>query len=861
MTDVMAHEKPRRRRTTCRSAVIGERVARTAITLGGIGTILAVSLIFVFLAWVVLPLFSSPRVEDRSSFAAGQIAAAPLHLGLDEERVLAWTLQRDGACELTALRTGQRLATLRPFGAAAPSSASFDLASDGVVFGFPDGSVRMGRIGFASRYLQDEEAPAGLEGLAPGATALHGEGVVQRTAIGQLRYTSLEVALEEPLSTGTASPVLFVDHSRTPQGVYLIALHADGKVRVSRVREQEDWMTGETKRSLDHVDLPRSEAALARPAPLGVWIGGLGQQAYVVWSDGLVAHWGLSTFAAPELIEELRLVDEGRTIRSVGFVAGKGTLAIADSAGDLRTWFTARSEGEDSAHPELVLAQELHAGAAPVVRMAASPRSRLLAAAQEDGVVRVYQATLGDEVLELQSESTALALAISPKEDAVVARTAEGITTWEVELGYPEAKLKALFAPVWYEGYAEPTHFWQSSGGTDDLEPKLGMLPLVFGTIKATFYSMIFGAPLAILAAIFTSEFLSPRLRGSIKSMVELMASLPSVVLGFISALVIAPFVQSALPVVLISFLTVPLATLLGSYLWQMLPADRAIRLSGLPRFLTIGLTIPVGIGLAALLSAPVEGLFFGGDMEGWLDGQRGGAFGGWLFLLLPLAALVTSFGFHLFVNPLDRRKSIEWDRQRMARHEFRKFAFGIAGALLLAALAAALLHGAGIDPRGGVIDTYVQRNALIVGFAMGFAIVPIIYTLTEDALSEVPGQLREGSLGAGATTWQTALRIVLPFAMSGIFSALMIGLGRAVGETMIVLMAAGNTPLMEWNVFNGFRTLSANVATELPEAAVGSAHYRALFLAGLVLFGMTFVLNTAAELVRRVFRKRMQAL
>jgi len=858
----MVQEKPRRRkRTTRRSAVVGERVARTAITLGGIGTILAVSLIFVFLAWVVLPLLSSPRVEGRNSFAARELAAAPLHLGLDEERVLAWTLRRDGTCELTALQTGQSLALLEPFGETPPSSASFDLSSDAALFGFPDGSIRLGRIGFESHYLKDEETPASLAGLAPGATAVHGDGVVQRTAIGQLRYTSLQVELEEPLSTGTSSPVLFVDHSRTPQGIYLVALHADGMVRVSRVREQEDWMTGEIKRTLDHVDLPRGEAALARPAPLGVWVGGLGQQAYVVWSDGLVAHWGLSTFASPELIEELRVVDEGRTIRSVGFVAGKGTLVIADSAGDLRTWFPARAEGESSGHPRLVLAQELHTGASPAVRLAASPRSRLLAAAQEDGAVRVYQATLGDEVIRLPSESSALALAFSPKEDALVARTARGITTWEVELGYPEAKLKALFRPVQYEGYAQPTHFWQSGGGTDDLEPKLGMLPLVFGTIKATFYSMIFGAPLAILAAIFTSEFLSPRLRGPVKTMVELMASLPSVVLGFISALVIAPFVQSALPAVLISFLAVPLATLLGAYLWQMLPADRAIRLSGLPRFLTVGLTVPAGIGLAVLLSSPVESLFFGGDMEAWLDGQRGGAFGGWLFLLLPLAALAMALGFHLFVNPRTRAKSTDWDRRRTARHEFRKFAFGITGALLLAALTAGLLHGLGIDPRGGLIDTYVQRNALIVGFAMGFAIVPIIYTLTEDALSEVPGQLREGSLGAGATTWQTALRIVLPFAMSGIFSALMIGLGRAVGETMIVLMAAGNTPLMEWNVFNGFRTLSANVATELPEAAVNSAHYRALFLAGLVLFAMTFVLNTAAELVRRVFRKRMQAL
>jgi phosphate transport system permease protein len=145
----------------------------------------------------------------------------------------------------------------------------------------------------------------------------------------------------------------------------------------------------------------------------------------------------------------------------------------------------------------------------------------------------------------------------------------------------------------------------------------------------------------------------------------------------------------------------------------------------------------------------------------------------------------------------------------------------------------------------------------LIVGFVMGFAVIPIIYTLAEDALSSVPAHLRLASLGAGATQWQTASRVVVPTAMSGLFSALMIGLGRAVGETMIVLMAAGNTPLMSWNIFDGFRTLSANIAVELPEAVRDSTHYRTLFLAGLCLFAMTFALNTLAEIVRQRVRRR----
>ena len=139
----------------------------------------------------------------------------------------------------------------------------------------------------------------------------------------------------------------------------------------------------------------------------------------------------------------------------------------------------------------------------------------------------------------------------------------------------------------------------------------------------------------------------------------------------------------------------------------------------------------------------------------------------------------------------------------------------------------------------------------------MGFAVIPIIYTIAEDALSTVPNHLRSGSYGTGATAWQTSMRIVIPTAMSGLFSAVMVGLGRAVGETMIVLMAGGNTSVEDWNMFNGFRTLSANIAVELPEAVRNSTHYRTLFLAALTLFVLTFIVNTVAELVRLRFRKR----
>lgn len=156
---------------------------------------------------------------------------------------------------------------------------------------------------------------------------------------------------------------------------------------------------------------------------------------------------------------------------------------------------------------------------------------------------------------------------------------------------------------------------------------------------------------------------------------------------------------------------------------------------------------------------------------------------------------------------------------------------------------------------------TFDQRNALVVGFAMGFAVIPTIFSITEDAIFSVPKALTQGSLALGATYWQTMVRVVLPTASPGIFSAVMIGMGRAVGETMIVLMATGNTPIMDFNIFEGMRTLAANLAVEVPESEVGSSHYRILFLAAFVLFIFTFVVNTIAESVRQHLRKKYGSL
>jgi phosphate transport system permease protein len=358
------------------------------------------------------------------------------------------------------------------------------------------------------------------------------------------------------------------------------------------------------------------------------------------------------------------------------------------------------------------------------------------------------------------------------------------------------------------------------------------------------------------MAAIYTSEFVHTSVRATVKPVMELMESLPTVVLGFLAALVIAPLVEEWIAAVLLGFIAVPMGLMLGAFVWQMLPTPVALRFNGLPKFALMAVMIVLACLVAYGLGPLFELALFDGDFIAWTNGAGDGT--PFMFLLqLPLAYLVVSWGFHRVYGHFLRDRMRSMDRPAAGRLDFLRWIAFFFAAMALSYAVALLFTSIGFDPRGNVVDSYQQRNALVVGFAMAFAVIPSIYTLCEDALNAVPSHLRAGSLAAGATPWQTAKWIVLPTAASGVFSAVMMGMGRAVGETMIVVMAAGNTPIMEWNIFSGLRTLSANIAIELPEAVKDGTNYRVLFLAALTLFLMTFVINTIAELIRQRFRKR----
>ncbi len=722
-----------------------DRAATAVITLGGIFIVVSVSFIFLFIFGQALPLFRPAHGRAVGTLplapvlgADGAAAGRPLAVGTDEYQMYLYQLLPDGRVVFFKTQDGSRakeFATTRLAGAAV-TAGSRSLVGDFVAAATGDGRVALQQVRVLPRYEEQRLVDLDVE--------VRDRGLVQ---VDPAHRHVRKVAYQEQDSWQV-----------------LAAQVADDELAVVRRNPDEN---AEERHALHTGGERVTAVALGRADTLAAGT-----------EKGNVYLWELGT--QPTLLH--RSPVSTHPVTALEYSIGSHSLIVGDGAGAVSAWFRVRVK-DDEPELSLVKAHQYEPQGQGITDIGQSTRDRSFVTVAADGSLVLRHLTSERSVVSFAATgSQPQEVLLTPRSDAILVRTGNGaIARYEVTNPHPEVSFRALFGKVWYEGYAQPEYVWQSTGATDDFESKFSLVPLVFGTIKGTLYAMLFAVPLAIMAALYTSQFAHPSIRQRIKPVVEIMAALPSVVVGFIAGLWLASRVELHIVPVLLMFALLPAFGTAGVLFWERLPHAWRRRLRpGMELAVIVPLAL-AGCWLALQLGPGVESVAFGGDFKAWLHSALG---------------LV-----------------------------------------------------------------YDQRNSLVVGLAMGFAVIPIIFTISEDSFSSVPSHLTAASLALGASRWQTALRVVLPTASPGIFSAAMVGFGRAVGETMIVLMATGNTPVLDWSIFNGMRTLSANIAVEIPEAPYGGTLYRVLFLAGGVLFLMTFLVNTVAELIRQRLRERYRAL
>lgn len=855
----------KRDKKTKASVIWADRFAGRAITIGGFAVIAAVFMIAVYLVYVAVPLLSSGEVTSSKQYALTASGGQVISTTMDEYETLGVELLSDGRVEAFQAATGERIGGPSvDLKGETPTAFARTLQGDDIALGFPDGTVRVGQLRIAPSVIPAKSLPEGLKKL-PLGDMTDGKAIISPVPGGQVRRLEPQFTLGDPVQVAPkGTPIRFLDYrvggtSERPVQTF-VSIDDKGVLRLSMTSSIVNMMTGETTTTVSTLEVPTSIPQVSIAAVL---LNTAGDRTIVATHDGALYRFDTRDPAHARLAEKTRVLPEGVDVTAMTYLNGENSLIVAGADKSLSIW--AAIDRKSKATTDGIVLTKIHdienSGAA-ITRIAVSQRTRLFVASDEKGEVGLYHGTTARRILTLPADAKSKpepveTLILSPRDNGALAISKEGtVRIWSFHVPHPETTIQSLFGKVWYEGYPEAGYTWQSTAASDSFEPKLSLVPLIFGTIKGATYSLLFAVPIALLAAIYTAEFMHFRVRAVVKPLMELMASLPSVVIGFVVALVLSPIVENWITAVVIAFGVVPLTLIGFAFLWQLLPQPIALRLDGLPKLAGFFVALLSGLWLTAALGPVVEHIFFDGDFKAWTAGS--GSAAPFLFLLvLPLSFVVVFGAGSRLLGNAYRDELRRREYHVAGAFEFVRWVAFTVVALAVAAGFAWLLAKGGFDARGHVVDTYVQRNTLIAAFGIAFAVIPIIYSIAEDALGAVPEHLRSASLGCGATKWQTARWVILPTAGSGIFSAIMIGLGRAVGETMIVVMATGNTPVTNWSLFSGLRALSANINVELPEAVKDSTLYRTLFLCGLVLFVMTFILNTAAEIVRQRFRKR----
>jgi phosphate transport system permease protein len=734
---------------------IKDVATRYLMAFGGIGVIIAIVLIAFYLLYVVIPMFKSAHIESVATYAvpdADNVYSETLVYAMEEQREIALRITDQGSAIFFSTNNGdiRKIVDFNiPADVSITSISAGDQTQRMIGLGLSNGSVLFFQHDYAVTYPNDVRL------IIPHVYFPFGEHPIQINEHNE--------------------PVVQLSVQYDGEEATLVAHGKHAQINLLNLIKEESMLSDEIEITSETSVVPIDTEDI-----IDLRMDVEQREMYIADAAGDIYYYDISNKTNPRLVQKVRAVDDGVTITAIEFLAGGISILVGDSSGQIAQWFPVRDAENNYTLQKI---RSFNKQTSPITAIAPEFSRKGFIAVDESGEMGIYHTTAHRTVLLKQIDEHALkAISISPRANATLVENDKGeLQFYHVDNEHPEISFKSIWGKVWYESRDKPEYIWQSSSASSDFEPKFSLTPLAYGTFKAAFYAMLFAIPLSILGAMYTAYFMAPKMRQVVKPTIEIMEALPTVILGFLAGLWLAPFVETHLPGMFVLLVFVPLSIILAAAAWEFVPNDIKHKV---PDGWEAALLTPVIILAATFsigISQPLENLFFGGNLPLWLSTEMG--------------------------------------------------------------------------------ITYDQRNSMVVGFAMGFAVIPTIFSISEDAIYSVPKHLTTGSLALGATSWQTMLRVILLTASPGIFSAVMIGLGRAVGETMIVVMATGNTAIMDMSIFEGFRALSANIAVEMPETEVNSTHYRILFLGALVLFTVTFFFNTIAEVVRQRLRTKYSSL